>query len=259
MSFKKKTLLWAAPIIALAMVAAGSVAAFQARSGGGTAAAVAAGVAVAQQARAGYVTGVALDENGRPMAGVEITARYGQSTYYVSYSRSARTNAQGRYSIYLADRPGTWTIHAKGRVDDMAMDLVPNDDAPFAGNEGAVRNFRVEFVERTETDPYGNAAMLVVQAAIGDYTDIMETEVTLRPVNGGPAIVKRFRNEGEGYVVTGLRRQPYVISVTHNGRPMLISPQITVRTEYQWGDTVTLEPVYFGAGIYHMRAEVKQR
>jgi hypothetical protein len=212
-----------------------------------------------QSVRAGYVTGVARDENGRPMAGVEVTARYGQSSYYVSHSRSARTNAQGRYSLYLADRPGTWTVYAKGRVDGMMMDLVPNDDAPFAGNVGAVRDFRAQFIESTETDAYGTGAMLVVQAAIGDYTDMMETEVTLRPVNGGAPIVRRFRNTGEGYVVTGLRNQRYEISVTHNGRPMLISPQITVRTEYQWGPTVTLEPVYFGAGIYHMRAEVKQR
>lgn len=211
-----------------------------------------------QSLRAGYVTGQVVDEDGRPMAGVDITARYGTSTY-VSYSRSARTDANGRYSIRVADRLGTWTVHAKGRVDGMNMDLIPDNDAPFAGNEGAVRNFRAGFVEFTETDPYGNAAMLVVQAAIGDYTDMMETEVTLRPVNGGAPIVRRFRNTGEGYVVTGLRKQPYVISVTHNGRPMLISRQLTPRTEYEWGPTLTLEPVYFGAGIYHMRAEVKQR
>lgn len=258
MSFKKKTLLWAAPLVAVALVAAGSVAAFQARTGGGSAGVVAAAALAAQQARPGYVTGVARNEDGSPMAGVEITARYGQSNY-VSYSRSARTNAQGRYSIYLADRPGTWTVYARTRINSLPMELTADDNAPFAGNEGAVRNFSVQYLEEIEGYSYGTGHMLVMQAAIGDYTDMMEVEVTLQPLDGSPPFTRRFRNTGEGYVVTGLRHSSYIVSATHNGRPLLISRQINPRQDYEWGDTYLVTAQDGGAGISRMRAEIKQR
>lgn len=222
------------------------------------------GAASAYQAhRAGYVTGRVVDEAGRPIAGAEVTARYGQSTYYVSHSRSARSDANGRYSLYLADRPGTWTVYAKARVNtangSMMLDLTPNDDAPFAGNAGAVRNFSVRFAEQTDDSAYGTGAMVVVGSAIGDYTDMTEVDLTLRPVAGGAPITRRLRSTGEGYVVTGLRPQIYEITARHNGRPMLISRALTPRQDYQWGSSFTGNFERTGPGIYQLRVEVKAR
>ena len=37
----------------------------------------------------------------------------------------------------------------------MTIDLIPDNEEPFAGNAGAVRNFRLRFVEQTADDPYG--------------------------------------------------------------------------------------------------------
>ncbi|RZJ18792.1 MAG: carboxypeptidase regulatory-like domain-containing protein [Brevundimonas sp.] len=216
-----------------------------------------------QSVRAGYVTGRVLDEAGRPVAGAQITAQYGQSTYYVSYSRSARTDANGRYSIHVADRLGTWTVYAKARVStangSMMMDLTPNDDAPFAGNVGAVRNFSVKFTEQTEDNAYGTGAMVLVTSAIGDYTDLAEVELTLRPVAGGETITRRLRNTGEGYVVTGLRPQIYEITARHNGRPMMVSQPLTPRQDYQWGASYRANFERTGPGIYQLRVDVKAR
>lgn len=216
-----------------------------------------------QSQRAGYVVGRILDESGRPIAGAEVTAQYGQSGYYVSHSRSARSDANGRYSIHVADRPGTWTVYAKARVNtangSMMLDLTPNNDAPFAGNAGAVRNFSVKFTEQTEDNAYGTGAMVLVTSAIGDYTDLAEVELTLRPVAGGETITRRLRNTGEGYVVTGLRPQIYEITARHNGRPMLVSQPLTPRQDYRWGASYQANFERTGPGIYQLRVDVKAR
>src|SRR3990167_6092528 len=230
------------------------------------AAALLAGVSVAVQAQApvkGVVQGQAADEQGRPIAGAEVTVRYQSNPGGVSISRSARTDRQGRYRIDVRQPPGVWTAHAKATqtIDGsrMTVDLVPDNRAPFAGNAGAVRNFRLRFVEQTADDAYGVGGMLVVQSAIGDYTPLDEVTVTLHPVGGGAPIEKRLRSTGEGWGVTGLRPVAYCVPATHRGQPMLVSAALTPQRDYDWQASVVGRFERTGPGIYQLRIEVRSR
>lgn len=220
-------------------------------------------VAQAQAPIKDAVAGQVLDDRGRPIADAEVTVRYQSNPGGVSISRSARTNGQGRYRIDLRQPPGVWTAHAKATllVDGarMTIDLVPDNSAPFAGNAGAVRNFRVRFVEQTADDPYGVGGMIVVNSAIGDYTPLDEVTVTLHPVGGGAPIEKRLRSTGEGWVVTGLRPVSYRVTVAHRGRPMLVSAALTPQRGYDWQASVTGGFERTGPGIHQMRIEVRSR
>lgn len=225
------------------------------------AAALFAGNAAAQER--GAVTGQALDDQGRPIAGAEITVRYQSNPGGVSISRAARTDRQGRYRIDLRQPPGVWTVHAKATLtidgSRTTIDLVPDNAAPFAGNSGAVRNFRLRFVEQTADDAYGVGGMLVVNSAIGDYTPLDDVTVTLHPVGGGAPIEKRLRNTGEGWVVTGLRPVPYRVTASHRGRPMLVSAALTPHRDYDWQTSHVGAFERTGPGIHQLRIEVRAR
>ena len=229
-------------------------------------AALLASAAVAASAQApakDAVVGQALDEQGGPIAGAEITVRYQSNPGGVSISRSARTDRQGRYRIDLRQPPGVWTAHAKATRmvsgSAMTIDLIPDNPAPFAGHSGAVRNFRLRFVEQTADDPYGVGGMLVVQSAIGDYTPLDEVTVTLHPAGGGAPVERKLRSTGEGWVITGLRPTPYRVTASHRGRPMLVSPALTPHRDYDWQPAVVGSFERTGPGIYQLRIEVRSR
>lgn len=209
------------------------------------------------------VVGQAVDEQGDPIADAEISVSYQSNPGGVSISRSARTDRQGRYRIDLRQPPGVWTANAQAVVAiegrKMAIDLMPDNSEPFAGNAGAVRNFRLRFVEQTADDPYGIGGMLVVASAIGDYTPLDELTVTLQPVAGGAPIERKLRNTGEGWVATGLRPQSYRVTVRQGGRPMLVSPAITPQSEYSWKNDYVGDFQRTGPGIYQIRVEVRSR
>lgn len=211
----------------------------------------------------GVVQGQVADEQGRPIADAEVTVRYQSNPGGVSISRSARTDRQGRYRIDLRQPPGVWTAHAKATLSidgsRMTVDLVPDNNAPFAGNVGALRNFRLRLVEQTEQDAYGVGGMLVVNSAIGDYTPLDEVTVTLHPVGGGAPIENRLRSTGEGWVVTGLRPVPYRVTASHRGRPMLVSAARTPQRDYDWHMSVVGRFERMGPGIHQLRIEVRGR
>jgi hypothetical protein len=209
------------------------------------------------------VIGQAVDEQGDPIADAEISVRYQSNPGGVSISRSTRTDRQGRYRIDLRQPPGVWTVHAEADVAiegrKMTIDLMPDNNEPFAGNVGAVRNFRLRFAEQTADDPYGIGGMLVVASAIGDYTPLDELTVTLHPVAGGAPIERKLRNTGEGWVVTGLRPQSYRVMVRQGGRPMLVSPALTPQSEYSWNNDYVGDFQRTGPGIHQIRVEVRSR
>lgn len=209
------------------------------------------------------VLGQAVDELGEPIADAEISVRYQSNPGGVSISRSARTDRQGRYHIDLRQPPGVWTVHAEAVVDfegrKMTIELMPDNNEPFAGTVGAIRNFQLRFVEQTADDPYGVGGMLVVATAIGDFTPLDEVTVTLHPIAGGAPIERKLRNTGEGWVVTGLRPQSYRVTVRHGGSPMLVSPALAPQSEYRWQNDYLGVFQRTGPGIYQVRIEVRNR
>lgn len=192
------------------------------------------GDAAAVVAEAGYVKGRAVDDQGRPLAGIQVSAVYqsyggGRAMRYgASHSRSDVTGPDGSYRIRISDMaPGEYSASAyrPGTVGDAGtqIELVAEDPSLFGNNAATIRNFKMEFVEQLPGNPYGNGGIFVVETAFGQYIELANAEVTLQPTGGGRTIVRRVRRTGEGWVVTGVPPGQYRASVTLNGRPLLMN------------------------------------
>ena len=214
------------------------------------------GVAVEVSARqtAGVVQGVAVDETGAPLAGVEVTARYQSNPGGVSISsRSAVTDGNGRYNINISQPAGTWSIHGSTIVDGIRINLTPDTEALFAGNTGAIRNLRVQYLEQSADSDYGVGGIVQIDQAIGDYSSIAGMQVTLRPAGGGAAITRTIRQTGEGWVATGIKPGTYTVTAQLNGAPMLL----TTRGGSNWATSATSRFTAEGFDTRHMRLTVK--
>ncbi len=189
---------------------------------------------ISASAMAGTVSGIAVDENGQPLPGVNVEVVY--QTYnadkIMGYGASIKaetvTNAEGRYSVSLERLPpGEYSAHAYTVVNNGGrptnIDLVPDDDATFASTADTVRNFSGGYYEFTDDDPYGNGGLFVLNNAIGDDTDLSSAEVTLENLSTTRTIVKTVRPSGEGLIVSGVPFGTYRASVRVNGRPMRIA------------------------------------
>lgn len=179
----------------------------------------------------GHVVGRVTGEDGRPLAGAQVTATYQSygggraGRHGASHSRSAVTDAAGAYRIRLDDMaPGEYLISARGPGGAARPSLLVADNAANIDNRSAsVRNFSWKVVEQSAENPYGNAGIFVIETAIGDYTDLSQAEVTLWPLTGGRTIVGRVRRTGEGLVVTGIPPGRYRASVKLGGRTLQIN------------------------------------
>lgn len=121
------------------------------------------------------VTGRIITEGGQPLAGVQVTAMH---TVSYTYS-SAVTDAQGRYRLTLPQQLGSWAVGASMTLtfdgQDFDVPLSPEDDTPFAGSQGAVR----DFVYRAGDAPKGKVLDYIDNSNVDiDYSTL---EVTFTP------------------------------------------------------------------------------
>lgn len=138
----------------------------------------------------GVVTGSVVDTRGNPLAGVQVIA---DNTLFYNTNAVGVTDAQGRYRIDVGQPVGTWhmTAHLRREFEGRTYDLSlhPDNDAPFAGTEGAVRNFRWRLTGARADGLgfYGGTVQFLVDpqgwAADAHQTDV---ELTFTPV--GPLI-----------------------------------------------------------------------
>ena len=190
-------------------------------------------LALTQAATAGTVSGVATDENGQPLAGVNVEVVY--QTYNSddlpyggeSIKQSAVTDRNGRYTISTEGMPpGEYSANAYRVVENggkqINIDFRADDPSTFPGNAETVRNFVGGFVESTPDNPYGNGGIFVLNNDFGDFTDLSSAEVTLTHAETGKTYVKTVRSTGEGLVVTGIPFGTYRAEVRVDGQPMRI-------------------------------------
>jgi len=188
---------------------------------------------IATGAKAGTVTGRVTDQNGAPVAGVNIEVVY--QTYNsddlpyagASIKQSAVTDSDGRYAISTDNLPpGEYSANAFQTITNggqtVNIDFQSEDTSTFAGNADTVRNFTGGYYESSEDNPYGNGGIFVVNNAIGDFTDLTGAEVTLVNAETGQSFTKTVRSTGEGLVVTGIPFGTYQASVSLNGQPLQI-------------------------------------
>lgn len=204
----------------------------------------------ALDAWAGSVSGIAVDQNGAPLAGVHVEVVY-QSVRAdqlpnggESIKQTAVTDENGRYVISTDNLPpGVYTANAFQVVinagEERNVDLTADDNSSFAGNADTIRNFQASLVESSGDQPYGNAGVFVVNNAIGDFTDLTGAEVTLVNTESGQTFVKTVRQSGEGLIVSGIPFATYRASVSLNGQALQIK---------LWGPD---EPDEFASEIVH--------
>lgn len=218
-------------------------------------------LATAPGAEPHTVQGQVVDAHGAPIEGAEVAVRYQSNPGGVSISRSTRTDEQGRYRIDLTQPPGIWTAHASFATaiggGEERITLTPDEDSPFAGIDGAVRNFRLAYDAPSTDSPSGAGGMLVVAAAIGDATPLDSVTVILTPVAGGPSSEHRLRRTGDGHVITGLEPRPYRVRAFHDGQALEVSPALTPVRGYAWSKEYAGDFERTGPGIFQLRVEVR--
>ncbi|MGD9915259.1 MAG: carboxypeptidase-like regulatory domain-containing protein [Rhizobiaceae bacterium] len=185
-------------------------------------------------ALAGDVSGRAIDENGQPLAGVNVEVVYVTYSaddimgYGESIKVETKTAPDGSYSADLSHvPPGEYYAHAYevmmngGR--QFNIDLLPDDAATFASTSRTVRNFTAGIIEFSEKYPYGNAGVFVLNNTIDDQTDLAAAVVRLENVESGRVLERRVRSSGEGLVATGIPFATYRVTVTLGDRPLQLS------------------------------------
>lgn len=209
------------------------------------------------------VKGTVVDNNGVPLAGVEVIAN---NTQFYDANGVGTTDAQGRYRIELTS--GSWQMTASMMREfngqTYRVDLTPDNDAAFAGSEGAIRNFVWK--------PLGGAAQ---QGSVFVYSDItvefLESqyiELTLEPqgllLDGstGQTIVGMLTNTADGDGLTNVPLGRYKITARYlvlGESPAVL--EIKPRNSGEYGDSLTadFETPYGDLAIFWIEVMVRRQ
>lgn len=213
-----------------------------------------------QTVEKGIVKGRVTDGNNRPIAGAKVVIE--NTVFYASYVY-ATTNADGYYSTQVPN--GSWK--ASVRIEKTfagkkyRFDLHPDDDTPFAGTKGAIRNFVWKISgPRPEGGFYGSD--LAVYNEPGTTLMLEDVVITLTPVgeliNGskGSVIQKSLTDIGGGE--DGIRDIPlgkYTISARKaDGKKLKI--RLRNKGAYQDSYTAVFEAGLTGVTYYKIVVQV---
>lgn len=157
------------------------------------------------------MSGSVKTESGAPLAGVEVFADH---TAYYNMNALGTTDAQGRYRIALAHQPGSWAAGAylklKLGAERFEVRLAPDNDVPFDGSKGAVRNFTLKASDLPRGTVNTYAAHSDVEL---DYASLSFTFTPDGPnILGSTAPFKRPYVDGSGVQNVPLGR--YRVSAT---------------------------------------------
>jgi hypothetical protein len=133
------------------------------------------------------VTGHVTDAQGQPLSNVQV---FSDNTLYYNTNAIGITDANGFYSIDVSEPMGTWHMSAQHTLEyqgeTYTFSLHPDNDNPFPGADGAIRNFEWRLTGETPQGFYYGAVMWVY-ADYSDFSLNMENvEITLTP--DGPLI-----------------------------------------------------------------------
>lgn len=175
-------------------------------------------------ATAFVATGQVLDSKGAPVAGVQVSA---DNVVVYNSNVSGVTDAQGRYRIRLPNEATSWRMSASiTRVVDgeqIRFDMHPDNNAPFPGVDGGVRNFRWKLSgEQPEgAGVYGNSVWFYGNPNADFRFSDRDLEYTLQPVGpladgtAGQTITRTGVHTGSGWGVGDVPFGRYRMSVRH--------------------------------------------
>ncbi|MFC0213499.1 stalk domain-containing protein [Paenibacillus chartarius] len=219
------------------------------------------------------VKGMAVDGQGKPLAGAEIVA---DNLLLYNSNAIAITDAEGRYRIELPPIAVTWNMSAsikrKMNGGEFEVQLTPDVDQPFAGNTGAVRNFTWDSSAPRPEGCYSCAGKVLLYMA--DYADPDDpllpppdrerVELTLIPDgplldgSSGKTITAYGENSGDGFGLQDVPFARYTISaryVPDDGEPRTML--VRVRNKGEYVESVTTDFQSITSGIHHIELDVK--
>lgn len=173
------------------------------------------------------VKGRVVNPQGAPIEGALITI---DNQLLYNSNLQVKTDANGRYRIELPKIAATFMAYAEySTVYDgvnHSMDLMPDNDSPFAGNEGAIRNFTVKLDSSTGTGGSGEVLFYMMDLIhpldpIAEPPNRDDVTLTLEPVGtmldgtSGSKIVSKGSNSNNGYGVHNVPIGKYKVSAVY--------------------------------------------
>ena len=227
--------------------------------------------ALAQDIEAGVLKGTVVDARGAPLKGAEIVA---DNTLLYNSNALGVSKADGSYRIPTNAVAGTYRPSAQlkrkfnGKTYTFALET--DDDAPFDGAEGAVRNFTWKLTgEYGDNRRHGSTLLFY----FGSYEDPQnneamirqeDVEFTLKPVgplidgSEGQTITRRGEATGDGFGVPDLAIARYQVEARYAAegtpaRPLLVR----VRGKDDYAPSVTADFVPMTSLVQFIEIEVK--
>ncbi|MDI4647334.1 stalk domain-containing protein [Cohnella hashimotonis] len=169
--------------------------------------------------------GTVVDADGHPIKGAKI---YADNMLLYNSNQAGVTDEKGRYRIELSKMATTWSASGETTIElngvSTPIDLTPDNDDPFAGNLGAIRNFTA--LTKTGT-------VVFHMADLWDPADVTlpppereDVELTLEPVGqisggAGKKIVGHGKVTDNGFGIAGVPIGRYKITarLVPNGEP----------------------------------------
>ncbi len=217
----------------------------------------------------GYVSGQALNTDGKPIAGATIVVN---NTQFFNSNIVGRTDEEGKYKLQLT--PGSWYVRGTMRVpydgQTYVLDLHPETEGAFAGTEGAVRNLRAKLTGPKSTEfgggGYYGGLVELYGDMVNEFFDTDQVELTMEPVkplidgSTGQTLVRKLEGGLIGQtqdVAIGRYR------ITARFLPTGETLQVRLRNKKQeYADEVisSFEPAYPGAeGGFKLTLEGRKR
>lgn len=176
--------------------------------------------------KAGYVTGIAKDRAGNPLAGVRLLVDH---SIFFNSNISTYTNGDGKYSIKVPQ--GSWYAFAQQEVEyngkKYLLYLHPDNPAGF-GSEGGVRNF-VWRLSGTMPQPLSGTygGLVTLDNFPGVYIDAAGINFVFTPtgplIDGSEGEVIRVKAD-DGHTIRDIPIGRYQLTATFDGRPVLFRP-----------------------------------
>ncbi len=220
------------------------------------------------------VKGQVVNSHGEPIQGALITID--NQLLYNSNSQ-AKTDADGRYRIELTKLAATYMAYAEYSTMyegvKHSIDLLPDDDSPFAGNEGAIRNFTVMLDSSTGTGGSGEVLFYMMDL-IHPLDPVLEPPsrddviMTLEPIGmmldgttGGKSIIGKGSPSNNGYGLHNVPIGKYRVSAVYappgaQPEPLLIRI-VRPGQDDEFAESVVAEFKSITSKIHNMELELK--
>lgn len=220
----------------------------------------------AGQSEAGVLKGRVVDAAGRPVAGAEIVA---DNQLLYNSNLVVTTDKDGRYRVSTDVAAatfrvtGTVTRRFEGRA--YTMELTPHDDTPFAGSDGAIRDFTWRLTgERSDgLGFYGSMVLFHLESydPQSPETFLQDEDVTLTLTPQGPlidgsageVITRRAERGGDGSGVLDVPIGRYRITAEHLGRPL----KIRIRDTGEYGEAVVADFERLLTTVHRIQLDLK--